>query len=223
MTTLLEICQDAIAEVTGFDTPETVAGNLDDVPSALMSAARRVGREMHLACDWQALRRTRSFTLSPGVDNYPLPADFGRMVERTIWDMTIRRELAGPATAMEWQAIRSIPLMLQATYWWRVVDNKFMIFPSPGNNNTVSYEYTSKYWCKSSSGVEQDRWRYDSDTTELPASVFISGVRYWFKLSKGLPFGDDKAEYYGLLDIAKANEAPHRVINVGLPLGRIYG
>lgn len=44
--TLLTICQDAIEEIGGFQTPSTIIGNADNDAKLLLRCASRVGREL---------------------------------------------------------------------------------------------------------------------------------------------------------------------------------
>lgn len=124
-------------------------------------------------------------------DAYVLPSDFKFLVNRTAWDNTSRWEIVGPSSAQEWRYLRSGLTQPTVNRRFRFIDNLFYIDPPPTDTATLSFEYVSKNWCQSASGVPQSEWAADSDIPLIDEDLIVLSTIYRFKSAKGLDYVED--------------------------------
>jgi hypothetical protein len=212
---LLQICTEAIEDLSDFDIPTTIIGNEDPTAIALKRAALKTGRELAAKVKWQALVTEHTFATVASTASYALPTDYGQFSQVTFWDRTNDWELLGPATPRIWQYLQSATVSAGVRYWYRVAGNFFQLYPTPTTVNTIVYEYYSRYYCATAAGTAKEDWTLDTDLCRLDAELFILGVVYYFKKSKGLPFAEDKADYLtGILDY-QSNDTPKAPVDFG--------
>lgn len=217
--TLLQICNEAMEDVTGFEIPTSIIGNSDDTALTLKRAAKKVGRELASQVRWQSLLTEHTFNTVNGTQNYSLPTDIDQYAS-PLWDRTNDWELLGPATPKMWQTLQSATISSGIRYWYRVAGSYIQIYPTPTTANTIAFDYYSRYYSTTSGGTAQEDWAADSDLCRLTDSeLVILGVTYYFKRAKGLPYGDDKADYVAGILSHQSNDTPKsRVdLNMGIP------
>lgn len=143
---------------------------------------------------------TTAGTLVPfvfGQIAYPMPSDFDYFIEQTFWDGSYRWQLLGPIDAQEKNVIKwgISPVGPRRRFWIR--GNLFYINPMPTDNPTssIAFDYFSKSWCQSISGVAQSLWAADTDTYVLDEECFIQGLKWRFLRAKGLSFEQEYDDY----------------------------
>jgi hypothetical protein len=218
---LLQLATDAIEGIGGFDTPTAIFGNEDDTAVVLKRAAMQVGREL-VRFNWQALFTPTTFTTSNGVSQYDKPADYLRPANMTFYNVTEFREMNGPYTPPVWAALTRGEITSTTLYNFRFATNYIELTPTPGEVQTIGYDYYSKSYCQSSVGTAQSEWAADSDVSRLPDDVFALGIRYRFLQRKELPYAEDKADYLEAIKQALWDDTPKGVVDVsGVPRYRI--
>lgn len=215
---LIQICTQALEDVTGFDIPSTIFSNDDDTAIAVKRAATKTGRELAAKIRWQALLDEHTFATVNGTQDYSLPTDYDGFAS-PVWDRTNDWELLGPATSKIWQTLQSATVSAGVRYWFRVAGNYIQIYPTPTTANTIAFDYYSRYYSTTSGGTAQQDWAADTDLCRLDGELMILGVAYYFKKAKGLPFAEEKADYMsGILDY-QSNDTPKGRVDlaVGIP------
>jgi hypothetical protein len=113
---------------------------------ALLTSA---GRELYGMHEWNMLNKTFSLTMH-SVDSglYPLPADFGYMIDQTGWNPTNRLPLGGPLTPQNWEYLVSTGLAKSTIYVsFKINQGQFQVLPQPPQEGSVvTFEYVSRYW-----------------------------------------------------------------------------
>lgn len=215
---LLQICTQAMEDVTGFNIPSTIISNDDDTALTLKRAAVKVGRELVAKIRWQALLAEYTFATVNGTQNYSLPTGFQNFAS-PLWDRTNDWELLGPATPQIWQTLQSATISAGVRYWYRVAGDFIQFYPTPTTANTIAFDYYSRYYSTTSGGTAQEDWAADGDLCRIDGELFIQGVIYYFKKAKGLPFAEEKADYLsGILDYQAADTPKGRVdLTAGIP------
>ncbi|MES0385716.1 MAG: hypothetical protein ABUJ98_14175 [Hyphomicrobium sp.] len=178
--TLLTLCQN-VADDVGVERPTTIVGNPDRTAKRLLRAATR---ECQLLAkqDWSILQRPHEYSTVAGVDAYDLPDDFESLLSDTSWDRTNYWLIRGGMTAKEWQVRKSAIIATTAfRKEFRIKRGagnvrQYFIDPVPTEADDLVFEYKSKGWAQSSTGVVQSQWLADTDTAILDEDLVEMGV-----------------------------------------------
>ena len=137
---------------------------------------------------------------------YTLPADFEAITDRTQWDKTKHWEALGPEDAQQWQWLKSGYISTGPRIRWRILDNQFQIWPPMNTQEYLGWEYRSKGWARSSTGVVKNSFTADSDTTVLDDRVMVLYTKLKYFQVKSFDTTALQQEYYRYLNVAKAND-----------------
>ena len=86
---LLTIIQNVMLEI-GLPRPTTAFTSEDKSVRQIIALANREGNELYSYNDWAVLQKRSTITLVAGQSVYNLPSDFGRIINRTLWDTSNR-------------------------------------------------------------------------------------------------------------------------------------
>lgn len=144
----------AVANQLGLDTPSALVGSSDTTAKQLLALAELEGQESRKLNEWPELSKEYTFTLATSTASYALPTDLEKFIFRTEWDRNNHWEMLGPATAQEWQYLKS-GLAVSGPRWrFRIkgsTSTQFFFDPTPSsadNGKTMAFEYQSKNWCR---------------------------------------------------------------------------
>lgn len=118
---------------------------------------------------------------------YALPSDFKFMINRTQWDRYNHWELIGPKSAQEWQWALSGIVATGPRIRWRILRNKFQIWPIVVSSSQLAYEYISTSWVYASGGDEPSKSKFtlDTDTCIYSDRLMIAGIKKLVFEAKG--------------------------------------
>jgi hypothetical protein len=205
---LLTICQNAADEI-GIGRPNTVYGNTDRTSRRLLRAANRAGKAL-ARLPWPVLRKEATFTsVATETQTSAVPSAWARFVDRTFWNRTLVRPLAGPYSPQEWQRIKARSTAgLTDNFTYRGTD--ILIWPVPTAGHTMAFEYYSKNWCSSSDGVTlRAAWGADADIGVLSEDLIELGVIWRMKKASAMDsWQDDYDEYVSEVRTALGAAAP---------------
>jgi hypothetical protein len=137
---------------------------------------------------------------------YNLPADFETITDRTHWDKTKHWEMLGPEDAQQWQWLKSGYISTGPRIRWRILDNQFQIWPPMNTNEYLGWEYRSKGWARSATGVIQNSFIADTDTTVLDDRIMVLSTKLKYFQIKSFDTTALTADYNRYLSVAKAND-----------------
>lgn len=208
--TLLSICQNAADEV-GLERPTSIAGSSDEVAIRCLRYAIRTGRDL-VRRNIDYLIKETTFPTVASQENYSTPTDFDHFVPFTIWNRTTNRRVH-PIDPNMWQELRSGLVTAQINDRFRVrgADRDILLEPIPASVETIAYEYVSKHYCQSNSGVGQDAWLADNDVGVVDEEIFELGVTWRLLNRLGMAYGEEQAEYQRVLDSMTAQILPQKV------------
>jgi len=132
--------------------------------------------------------------VQPGI----FPSDFHRMSPETLWDRTNNIFISGQMSPTEYQSRRNSPLSsgyAGPMRWFTRRDDALLLWPAPPAGLTVSFEYQSIAFCRSSSNVDQIAWAADTDLSNLPDELVTLGLIARFLEADGQPWQSAKAEF----------------------------
>lgn len=136
-----------------------------------------------------------------GQSDYPLPSDFQRPVDNTMWDRGRFWSMRGPQSPQQWQLYKSSVIgraSIQRRFRFRREGGNmvFSIDPVPTDNATpLVFEYVSNAWCQSATGTPQTLWEADTDTGILDEDLLMLGTRWRVYARLGFPYQEEKDEY----------------------------
>lgn len=141
---------------------------------------------------------------------FPPPADFDHQIDRTHWDKSKHWEMLGPSTPQQREWLRSGYISTGPRIRYSYMGGYFMIWPPMGVNESLSYEYVSKYWVLATSPTTlaptKQAFTVDTDTCIFSDVVMRALIKYKYFSVKGFDVTDYKAQYEQQRDIAKAND-----------------
>ena len=138
---------------------------------------------------------------------YTLPAGFDRITDRTQYDKSKRWEMLGPETPQQWQWLKSSYISTGPRIRWRIMGQKFQIWPLTSTNEYLSFEYISGNWAQSSTGTGQTQFLADTDTCIFPDRLIVLGLKKKYFEVKGFDTSAFQRDYDMQLNISKANDA----------------
>ena len=138
--------------------------------------------------------------------SYDLPADFETITDRTHWDKTKHWEMLGPEDAQQWQWLKSGYISTGPRIRWRILDNKFQIWPPMNTQEYLGWEYRSKGWARAADGTVKNSFTADSDNTVLDDRVMVLATKLKYFQVKSFDTTALTQDYQRYLSVAKAND-----------------
>ena len=138
---------------------------------------------------------------------YDLPTGFDRITDRTQYDKSKRWEMLGPETPQQWQWLKSSYISTGPRIRWRIMGQKFQIWPLTSTNEYLSFEYISSNWVTSATGTTQTQFLADTDTCIYPNRLMVLALKKKYFEIKGFDTSSFQRDYDMQLNIAKANDA----------------
>lgn len=234
--TLKQLC-DAAREEIGFSKPGTYAGSSDPDGLQTHRLANRQGISLldeHVY--WEFLKKEGSITLIAADQDYALASDFRYLIPSTSWDGTNDRLAVGPLTPMEWAFNQKSGIVFGLSWRWEIRGGEFVLdqtVTSADAGTVISYEYISKYWVTATGGSEPTKAAFsvDTDTQSFDDDLFVEGLIWRLKRSKGFDWQEDFALYQNHLNKIKSRDGGMRdidmlnkpALSVNIPEGSFVG
>ena len=190
-----------VANTTGLSTKWQVTGTGIPQDCSIVSVS---GSTVTLN---QPLQATNvGIALTFGQMEYDLPSDYETITDRTHWDKTKHWEMLGPEDAQQWQWLKSGYISTGPRVRWRIYGEYFHIWPLMNTQEYLGYEYRSKGWAESSTGVVKNSFTADTDTTFLDDTIMVLATKLKFFQIKNFDTTSLQQDYERYLSVAKAND-----------------
>jgi hypothetical protein len=193
---LLTVIQTACDRLS-LTRPVAVASSTDKLVRQLFSIVNEAGEALSKRGDpgFQSLQAEWTFVTSATAEqtNTPLPEDLRRFVPGSFFNRTTAREIVGPLTPRDWQRNQAQGPISAVYLGFRERSGDFLMSPTPAAGETIAYEYISKYWAKSATGVAKPAFVVDEDETYLDEELLVLEIKWRWKHAKGLDYGEDMA------------------------------
>jgi hypothetical protein len=137
---------------------------------------------------------------------YPLPADYETITDNTHWDKTKHWQMLGPVDAQQWQWLKSGYISTGPRVRWRILGNKFEIWPPYNTQEYLGFEYRSKGFVRSATDEVKNSFTADTDTTVFDDRIMVLYTKLKYFQIKGFDTTALYQEYMRYLSIAKAND-----------------
>jgi len=172
--TLLSIAQKCTQRLQLID-PATFYGSTNNNYILLLAMINRATDEIADDFDWPELVRFYPFKLIDGLESYPLPGDYDRRLDETLWNQDQHWPLIGPVTPQVWEQYINGFITTLPRQRFRVkgaTDNQFFINPTPDGvaGQTMVYEYITK------NTRRPKTWAANTAYTTAAPYVFYNGL-----------------------------------------------
>jgi hypothetical protein len=143
-----------------------------------------------------------------GRAKYDMPSNYARMVDKTTYNKSNRWSVIGPKDAQEWQWLKASYVTTGPRMRFRMMGNKFTIWPAPTSNLVMGFEYISTDWVLDyGQQFTKTKFSNDNDTSLFPDRLLILGTKLKFFEIKGFDTSTVLQDYVRELDKWKASES----------------
>ena len=137
---------------------------------------------------------------------YPLPPDYETITDNTHWDKTKHWQMLGPVDAQQWQWLKSGYISTGPRVRWRILGNKFQIWPPYNTQEYLGFEYRSKGFVRSATDEVKNSFTADSDTTVFDDRLIVLATKLKYFQIKNFDTTALYQDYMRYLSIVKAND-----------------
>lgn len=140
---------------------------------------------------------------------FAFPSDFDRLTDRTQWDKSKHWEMLGPSSPQQREWLRSgyISTGPRIRFWTQ--GDYFQIWPPLGSNESLAYEYSSKWWIKATGDqvTSKSAFSVDTDTCIFPDALMRLLIKLKYFEVKGFDTTALYRDYMVQRDLAKAHDS----------------
>ena len=192
-------------DVTGITTNFQVQGN-GVLQDTYVTAVNSLTNQVSINIPATGTYVDTQFTF--GQANYPMPSDYERTVNKTMYNKTNRWSVIGPKSAQEWQWIKASYITTGPRMRYRIMGNEFVVWPAAyGANVVLGFEYQSNGWVIQPNGTTATRTTNDQDTFVFPDRLIVLGTKLKYFEIKGFDTTTLYADYQRELSKFKAQDA----------------
>ena len=137
---------------------------------------------------------------------YDLPSDYESTVPRTHWDKSKHWEMLGPESPQQWEWLLSGFISTGPRIRWRLLGKYFQIWPGVSTNELLGYEYRSKGWAESDTGVVKNSFTADTDTCIYPDRLMVLATKLKYFEAKGFDTTAMYRNYIEEFEIVRAQD-----------------
>ena len=173
------------------------------------------GEELSRSAIWPQLRKSYSITTVAGQTVYPLPSDFGSMIDQSGWRQGTVLPMTGPVSECNWEYLKARQPGPILNVVFRQGDGTLEIAGASPAGVTVSFEYKSNAWVvkagsPSGSAGNATAPTASGDTVLFDQALCIRALKLQFQTAKGMDTTAALAEYQRALSqqIGAARGAP---------------
>lgn len=219
----LDLTNKALQEL-GLPQVQTVLSALDDQTGfQVLGLLNALGTQLVRVHDWQYLEKTATFVGDGVTTEFDLPADYGRMVNQTQWASQDKRPMYGPVSPQGWSWIQYGIVSVGVYYRYRILNNKFTVFPVPPAGQEFHFYYISKEWVEDPVNVTmKDSITLDTDRVVFDDYLMVAGIKFKLWAAKGMEATELGQEFKYMLDAEKSQTQGAPVICLDSSWNHLY-
>lgn len=196
MADTVETILDTVLLELGFGTQSAYAAAATDAGKRVFYLMNREARVLSLY-EWQALKKTASFTMVASTFEYSLPSDWRQPIRNTAWDNTGNRRVNFPTDNETWAWIEAYGSSSGNKYHGRIRDGK-LEFQEITADDVIEISYISDNpWQATGGGAFKANATADTDEWQLDTDAIVMGTKW--RLLKAQGYDDWRAEYQDYL------------------------
>lgn len=186
----------AAAPLVSLQPPQQLFGSSQETAILLRTLANREIAELARRHDWPQLLAEHSFqTTATELQAGGFAADLDRIVDDTFWNRDTDWRVVGPLTPQEWAYHKTQGLTSAVVHMWMRRGADLYIYPAPGANQTLAYEYIRSTPVADSSAVPKSTFTADTDVCRLPEELLSLGVAWRYLQQKGMDYAEALKTY----------------------------
>lgn len=212
---VLVIVNQALQELGLPSAPTAVSAPDDQTGFQALGLVNALGSQLVKAHDWQFLEKIMTIVGDGVISEFDLPADFGRIVNQTQWASSNRRPMFGPMSPQGWSWVQYGIVSVGVYYRYRILRNKFTVFPTPSLGETLHFYYISRNWVYDPIlAIYKDTATNDADEPVFDQYLMIAGTKFKLWNAKGLDATDLGNQFSYMLEAEKAQTTGAPVISL---------
>jgi hypothetical protein len=191
-----------VSNTTGLDYTYSVTGYAINQDTNVSTVDSQTIVTLNQECSQDGIQQPVLFAKT----EYDMPFDFETVTNRTQWDKTKHWEMLGPEDAQQWQWLKSGYIATGPRVRWRILANKFQIWPPSNTKEFLGFEYRSKAWAISPTGEPKNAFTADNDTTLFDDRLMVLATKLKYFQIKGFDTTALQQDYNRYLSVVKAND-----------------
>lgn len=214
LATAQETIDQALSEL-GLPTSIIGSTQVTQLVAQMLALMNTLGDDLVKVHDWQDLEDTATMTGDGVTTEFPMPANFGRIVNQTQWASNLRRPMLGPLTAQQWGWTQYGIVSVGVYFRYRILSNNFAVYPVPQAQDVFNFYYISKNWVLDTDGTTlKDKVTAPGDTPLFDRGLMVSGLKLRLWGIKGFDTSDLSREFNYRLEAEKGQNQGAMTINL---------
>lgn len=214
--TCLQIIQ-TVCNRLGILSPNAAVTSTDQQIIQLLALSNEEGMAQVKRYPFESLITEATFTTSAAMLQGTVASiapGLKFIVNQTMWDRTLRRQVFGSKSPQEWQ--QAIALQVTSPYsQYRIKNDQILFYPIPAAGRSIAFEYMSQNWVTKAAGGTSSFWVSDADTPLLNDDLMILGTIWRWKAAKGLDYAENFNTYEAAMADAMSRDGSRMVLNAG--------
>lgn len=209
--TVLSVFQGAVRRLLG-QNPNTLFSAQDPLQIKMQEIIQEAALDLSQRHDWRVLTRLCTLTADGNTEDFPLPADYGRMllkgdVHSSQWLLTYQA-----ANDMdEWLNLKRF-MPAQVPGYWALYGGQIHIIPPPPSGEQPAFGYITKNIATGADGKPKLTFDTDTDTFALDENLLKMSVIWRWKQAEGLDYSEDMQNCELLFSQLAAKDKGSKVI-----------
>lgn len=207
-----------VAGELGLPQVATITGLTDVQSVQLLSLLNSAGNELLMYYPWEQLTEEYTFNTVDGQADYDLPTDYKYFTDQTQWDRTNHWPLLGPKSPQEWAWLKGSLVASLPRMRFRVQDNKFKLFPTPGSSSfEMAMEYVRCNWIVSAIPAPDTPTAMiaaDADVLQYDPWLLIKFVKFKFYELKGFNTTGVNADFMRVFNSLTGKDTGAKILSL---------
>lgn len=211
---LLTVFQQACTSGIALEKPSAVYGSTTREHVELANIANEMAAMIAASHEWQILNKIAVITGDGTTEDFALPADFDRMLDKSqLWSTSLETPLSPISDRDDWLEldIKTFDFVINA---WIIYAGEIHIKPALSTGVQVKYFYQSNLWGLNGA-TPISEFTADTNTFRIDERLLKLGIIWKWREMKGLPYAEDLATYERLLAKLAMRDKGSRIIRLG--------
>lgn len=145
--------------------------------------------------DWKALTRLCTLSADGSTQDFPLPADYDRMlVKADVHSSLWFRTYAAAKDMDEWLMLKNF-MPSDIPGYWTLYNGQMHIMPAPPADEKPQFGYITNLLVKAQDGTAKTAFTTDSDSFVLDEQLLLLAMIWRWKAAEGLDYQEDMQNY----------------------------
>jgi len=176
------------------------------------------GQELLELYPWEILRRQHTITTDSTTypdQKYPLPDDFGYMIDQTGWDRDNNLPIQGGVTPQQWAYLEGRNLGTSTVYvTFQLEEGQMQLFPGTlADGRTITFNYISRNWAQDVSDNGLYELTAGNNTVRYEPILIKRMLKMKFQAAKGFDNSNAVQEFMAAMDAWTGKSKAAQILN----------